>query len=341
MRRAKPVLLVLVTGLMTAALSACGGSADHEKPGGGDSQVRVVATTTQLADFVAEIGGSRVSVTGILQPNSDPHIFEPRPDDVIATAEADLIFLSGLDLDSWAEKLITESRSDAEVVDIGAGLPLAANEDSLEPDGAPEHDDDHHAGHDHGHGHEHDPHWWQDPNYVRAATTTISARLSTADPAGRDHYRRNAYRYDRRLETLDQQIKRCLARIPRQDRKLVTDHDSLSYFADHFGLELVGAVIPSLTSGAQPSARDLKQLAEKITANGVKAIFPEQALSPDLAKTLATQTGARLGGALYADALGPSGSAGDTYMKMMAANAETIMRGLSKDQQGCAIGEGN
>ena len=179
---------------------------------------------------------------------------------------------------------------DAVVVDLSAGLPDLR---------------------------EGDPHWWQDPRNVERASASIANALAQADSAHAGTFERNAARYRQRLERLDTAIARCMQSVPRAQRKLVTDHDAFSYFASRYGIEVVGAVIPARTSQAQPSARDVARLVDLIDREHVRAVFPEQALSDRLARSIARDTGASADFTLYADALGPSGSAADTFLKML------------------------
>jgi ABC-type Zn uptake system ZnuABC Zn-binding protein ZnuA/ABC-type Mn2+/Zn2+ transport system permease subunit len=301
----------LAVASMAAAMlivSGCGDSAES----GGD--VVVVATTTQVADIVREIGGNSVDVEGILDPNTDPHDYEPRPSDVEAIADSAVVFRSGGDLDAWSDDLISDSGSDATLIDLSNGLPVRLR------DGA-----------------ELDPHWWHDPRNVEAAVGEIEAALVELDAAARAEIARTARRYRARLRALDAGIRRCIDSVPSQDRKLVTDHDAFAYFANRYGIEVIGAVIPALTTQAQPSAGDLSDLAEVIRDEGVKAVFAETSVSSKLAEAIAEDTGASAEYELYGDTLGPEGSDGATYLGMEAANADAIVRGLTGGRRGCDL----
>jgi len=326
-RLPRPALAAGAATLGLALLAAgCGSS-------GSDSEGRldVVATTTQIGDFVREVGGDAVSVDQVLQPNTDPHEYEPRPSDVAAAADAAVVFASGDDLDSWIEEIVTDSGSDAEVVDLGARVPerLAGEDEHGE-----EHEDE---GDDHDHDSEYDPHWWHDPRNAEAAVREIERALSAADPSQRALFRRNADEYLRRLARLDAGIAGCIDRIPPEERKLVTDHDAFGYFAHRYGIDVVGAVIPSQTTQAQASARDVSALIDLIEREGVKAVFPESSLSASVAEAVARQTGASSDYELYGDTLGPEGSPGATYIGMEAANADAMVRGFSDGRVRCRI----
>ncbi len=304
----------LVVLLLAGAVAGCGSGSD---PGNG---VPVVATTTQIGDFVREVGGRAVSVDQILQPNTDPHAYEPRPSDVTDAAGARIVFSSGDNLDSWVGEVVDESGSAAETVDLGAAVPDRRPGESSGAEAS-----------------EFDPHWWHDPLNAEAAVREIADSLSEADPAHAALYRRNASRYIARLRGMDASIRACMDTVPASDRKLVTDHDAFGYFAERYGIEVVGAIIPSQTTEAQPSAKDVSELSDLIKREGVKAIFPESSLSPKLADAIADQSGATSDYELYGDTLGPEDSGGATYIGMEKANADAMVRGFTGGAHGCNI----
>ncbi|HEY8467672.1 MAG TPA: metal ABC transporter substrate-binding protein [Solirubrobacterales bacterium] len=316
---------MVFAALVIAGVSACGGE-DSASAG-----LRVVASTTHVADLARNVAGERADVEGVLPPNADPHGYEPRPADAEALLDADLVITSGGDLDLWMDELYEASGSD------GARLALIEAVDTLS------------APHDHEHGHEHagedeegadegiDPHWWHDPGAARDAVAAIRDELIAIDPEGAPIYRANAKRYSERIAALDRRIAGCFERIPPSQRKLVTTHDSLAYFAEHYGLQVVGAALPALTTQAQPSAGQVADLVDLIRAEGVRAVFAEAGLSADLERAIADEAGARVGGELWTDTLGPSGSGAETYLDALAANARTIAAGLSGSAGACAL----
>ena len=349
---------LLASGLAVAALAVAGCGSDDDgsatSAGGDDAgSVNVVATTTVLGDIARNVGGDAASVEQLLQPNSDPHDYEPRPDDVVATSKAGIVLASGDGLDGWIEEVVEQSAGSPRLVDLAAALPVrrsgeeeghdhaeeehAAEDEHGHAEGEDEHADEQHAvgdGHDHG---PTDPHWWHDPTNVIAATEAVRDALTTANPDGRDLYAANAAAYVRKVEALDAGIRRCLAAVPAEQRKLVTDHDALGYFADRYDVEVVGAVIPALTTQAQPSAGEVAELARVIGREGVRAVFPESGSNSKLPEALAQQTGATAAYHLYGDALGPEGSGADTYLGMEAANADAMVRGFTGGRRGCEI----
>jgi zinc/manganese transport system substrate-binding protein len=295
------------------AVAACGGSS-----GGSSGGPKVVATTTQIGDFMREVGGSAVDVDQVLQPNTDPHEYEPRPSDIENAAGASIVFASGDNLDSWIGKVVDESGSGATVVDLGADSPVKLPGESSGPEAS-----------------KYDPHWWHDPRNAEAAVRTIADQLSQADPSHAATFHRNASRYLAKLRGLDHQIAACMASIPAGSRKLVTDHDAFNYFAKRYGIDVVGAVIPSQTTQAQPSAQAVANLVDLIRREHVRAVFPESSINPKLAETIANETGASSDYTLYGDTLGPSGSPGATYVGMERANAEAMVRGFTGGTRAC------
>ncbi len=230
-------------------------------------RLEVVATTTQLGDLARQVAGDRAEVDQILTPNADPHDYEPRPSDARALEAADVVLRSGGDLDEWLGELIDSSGTDAAKVDLSQAVGL---------------EDD-------------DPHWWQDPRTGRAAVKAIRDALTRADPDGRATYAANAKAYLVRLRKLDAGVAAASASCRTSARKLVTTHDALGYYADRYGLEVIGAVIPSLSSQAQPSSKDVGRLVDQIRREKVKAVFPESSLSSKLEKAIARESGATVG----------------------------------------------
>ena len=308
----RPGLALSVLAVLALLVAGCG------TEGSDGDRLQVVATTTQIGDFVRAVGGDAVAVDQILQPNTDPHEYEPRPSDVTGAAAAKLVFASGDDLDEWIEEVVSDSGSEARVVDLGAVVPERLPGES--------------SGEEASH---YDPHWWHDPRNAEAAVAAIERQLAAADPAHRRLFERNFRSYITQLHALDAGISRCLEAVPAARRKLVTDHDAFGYFARRYGIEVVGAVIPSQTTQAQPSAKDLSALAATIERERVAAIFPESSLSAKVAEAIAAQTGATAGYSLYGDTLGPAGSDGATYLTMEAANANAMVRGFTGGRRGC------
>jgi len=282
-----------------AALAGCRSAGNEDAPD-------VVATTTHVADLAENVAGGRAEVDAILFAGSDPHDYEPRPSDAAAIAGAKLVIASGGEVDEWADELIESSGTDAEVLTLTDSLRLMDGGDS-EPD----------------------PHWWHDPVRGGIAADAIRHALARFDPSGRDFYAENAEEYKSELEALDDAIIKCFDRVPESARKLVTSHDALGYLADRYEIDVVGAAIPALSTQAQPSAGETADLVELIRAEDVKAVFAEAGLPDELETAIAGDAGIALGGELYADSLGQEGSAGETYLGAIRANATTLIEGFS------------
>jgi ABC-type Zn uptake system ZnuABC Zn-binding protein ZnuA/ABC-type Mn2+/Zn2+ transport system permease subunit len=359
-RRRLPAVVTAVVALAGLGLAGCGSDDDASSASAGSGageQVAVVATTAPVADLVRNVGGDAVSVHQMLSPGTDPHEYEPRPKDITESADATVVFASGLGFDGWIDDVLKQAGNDADVVRLGDDvpelLPAAGDDDHADHDHGDEADErdhaheletagehaehaDEHAGHDHGDG-EHDPHWWHDPENAIAATDRIRDALIAANPGAKDAITANAAAYRAKLEKLDDGVERCFASVPERERKIVTSHDALGYFAEAYDITVVGAVIPSQTTRAQASAADVDRLAREIREQGVRAIFPESSVNPKVAQALAKETGVTAEHTLYGDGLGESGSDGATYLGMIAHNADAIMRGLTGGERGCTI----
>jgi ABC-type Zn uptake system ZnuABC Zn-binding protein ZnuA len=266
------------------------------------------------------VGGDRAEVVQILKPNTDPHDYEPRPSDVVETGDADVVLLNGDELDHWMGQVIEAAGGDPAIVDLGAREPVKLAGRSEGPEAS-----------------RYDPHWWHDPRNAQAAVVAIRDALTKANPGARDAYARNADEYLAKLRALDHGIAACIGSVPPAARKLVTDHDAFDYFARRYGISVVGAVIPSQSTQAQPSAGDVADLTRLIRREGVQAVFPESSINPKLADAIASQTGATSDYELYGDTLGPKGSSGATYLSMERANADAMVRGFTAGARGCPI----
>ena len=316
--RTRPALLLALAGLIVAG---CGNDeASTDGSASGPDRIDVVATTTQLGDFVRQVGGDAVDVTQILQANSDAHGYEPRPNDVKETSGAKLVVTSGDNLDRWMGDVVDQSGSDADVLDVSSQLKIRQPGETSGEEAS-----------------KYDPHWWHDPRNTETAVGEIRDALVKANPGAKAVYEKNAAAYLAKLETLDAGIAECFAAVPEKQRKLVTDHDAFGYFAARYGITVVGAVIPSQTTQAQPSAGEVAELGKTIEREGVKAVFPESSVNPKLAQAIAKQTGASAEYTLYGDSLGEKGTPGATYLGMEQANADAMVKGFTGGSGSCRI----
>lgn len=299
-----------VSGALLAACSGKSAVATSDAPVATippGSQMKVAATTTQIQDFVRNVGGNRVTVTGILKPNVDPHNYEPTAEDASALAKANIVFVHGVGFDSWMDKTVKGASVKAAIITTTSGIKLLTGDES-EVEG--------------------DPHVWFDPTNAQTMVANIAAGLAKGDPANAVTYQANAKAYTDQLMQLDGQLKGLVNQIPKEQRKLVTNHDAFRYLAQRYDLTIVGAVIPSISDTAEPSAKQVNDLIDTIKKEKVKAIFAESSANPKVAQQVAKETGIAIVDTLYGDTLGEPGSTGDTYMKMMSYDATTIANAL-------------
>lgn len=345
------------------ALTSCSASDEASQPKRGD-HLKVVVTTTQLADFAAEVGGNDIELTGMLAPGSSAHHFDPTPADLLSLGQADVLIVNGAGLDEFIDSAIDASGFSGTLVDASAGLDLetarAITAETLEGqnhEGEHEHIDTHghsHDGaegaaepqsadsegsessetseedHDHDHDHEHgdlNPHLWTSPRFAQGMVQQIADELAKIDPEHGDGYYERAGAYNAKLVTLDEWIAAQFARVPAADRVLVTGHDSLRYYLHDYGIAYAGSLLPSFEDNAEPSAAEIDSLVTAIKSSGVKAIFVESSLSPKLAKTVAQEAGVAVVDAdsLYVDSLGPDGSGAETYISASLHNTRVIL----------------
>jgi zinc/manganese transport system substrate-binding protein len=307
-------LFLLAVHLLVLLQVSCSGDSDDS------GKLRVVATTTQIGDFVRNVGGDQISLTVLLKPNQDAHDFEPEPSQVRALTQAKLVLRNGIGLDAFVTKVLENAGGEAVIVT--EGLDLLEGEEHHDEAGGEENE----TAEEEADGH--DPHVWFSVANAREMVENIRDALIEADPGNASDYRDNATRYLASLEQLNGRIVSQVATIPAACRKLVTNHDVLSYFADEYGFTVVGAVIPATTTAAQASAADVANIVRQIRAERVPAIFAEVSVNPALINQVGREAGVKVVDDLYGDSLGESGSEGATYIGMMESNARKIVDGL-------------
>jgi ABC-type Zn uptake system ZnuABC Zn-binding protein ZnuA len=284
------------------------------------AKLRVVATTSIVGDVVAQVGGDQIETQQLIPLGVDPHAFEPTPQDARALAEADVVFINGFGLEAFTADLIQQAGSGAPVISVSVGIaPLPFEGEQHE-----EHEEG--EGEDHEHGA--DPHTWLDPNNVMRWTENIEETLSALDPDHAATYAANGDRYRASLAQLDGEIRQAIARIPAENRKLVTDHDELGYFADEYGFTIVGAVIPGTSSLAEPSAAQLAELLDVVAAERVPAVFVSSIVNPSLVETFAADAGIQVV-TLYAHSLTDAEGPAPSYLDLMRYNANAIAEALT------------
>jgi ABC-type Zn uptake system ZnuABC Zn-binding protein ZnuA len=345
--RKSQLIIILVIGLLF--LSAC-----NAEPQQDSGKLSVVATTNIIGDVVANIGGEAIELTVLIGIGQNPHSFEPTPQDLAAIETANLVFVNGLDLEEVLVDAIDETATGT-VIAVSDGIEFLAfgeaehddhddhdeadhdDHDEAEHDNhdEAEHDDHDEAEHDDHDGHDHanDPHFWMDPNNVIAWAENIAEALIDADPANADAYQANADAYIVGLQAVDAYIREQTSKIHEHDRKIVTDHQTLGYFAEEYGYEIVGAVIPGTTDSGGASAGEVAELAELMQAEEVKTIFIGESAGQgmqDLAQALADEIGGEVQIiSILTGSLAPEGQEGDTYLGFLRYNIDKIVAGLS------------
>jgi ABC-type Zn uptake system ZnuABC Zn-binding protein ZnuA len=317
LRRWSLIRKVLISLLMSMLLIGVGAQAQT-------APLKVVATYSILGDVVAAVGGEDIVLTVLVPGEGDPHVYEPTPQDLIALAEADILFENGLELEPWIDALYESSGSRAVRVPVSEGV------DVLEFVGHHHHDHDHDHGHDHDHAHgEFDPHTWMSPRNVMVFVANIRDALAAADPANAERYAARAEAYLAELEALDAYIVEQLARIPEANRVLVATHELFAYFARDYGFTLLDTPLASVTTAAEPAAGQIALVIEEIRELGVPAIFVENVGNAALIERIASEAGVVVAPPLFTHGLGPAGSGAETYLTMMRYNIDTIVEALS------------
>ena len=278
----------------------------------------VVASFSIIADLVRVVGGSHVEVTSLVGPNTDAHVFDPTPADAKRLANAKLVVTNGLGFEGWMERLIKSSGYRGPVVVASRGVKTIQET----------------SGHSHQHGHSHshtaDPLAWQNPVNVKQYVDNIRLALAAAKPEAADEFERRAASYSRELDALDQSIRDRLKTVPVAQRRIITSHDAFGYFAAAYNVRFYP--LQGLSTGSEPSAADVVRIIDQIKKNKVTAIFIENISDSRVLERLTKESGARIGGTLYADALSEPGGAVDTYLKMITHNANAIVDSFARAQ---------
>ncbi len=274
----------------------------------------VVASFSILGDFVREVGGERVSVTTLVGANGDAHVYSPTPADAKAMAAAKLIVVNGLKFEGWMTRLIKSSGAKATVATATTGVsPLKGDDD--------------HGKAGHGHDHDVDPHAWQNAANAKVYVANIRDALVKADPAGQAAYEANATRYLAQLDAVDGEVKAAVARIPADRRKAITSHDAFGYFVKAYGIAFIAP--QGVSTEAEASAKDVARIIRQVKAEKVPAVFLENVTNPRLVEQIARESGAKIGGRIYSDALSDASGPAGTYIAMMKHNISEIEKALA------------
>lgn len=295
--------------------------------------LNVLAVETFLADMARNVAGDQLTVDALISSEVDPHGFEPTPGDVRRVAESQVLIVNGTGLEEFLQRLLMNAGGKRFVISAsdglagrkaGEGIKSGEHHESHQHEkGEAEHKGE--EGHHHG---EVDPHFWLDPNFAVHYVENIRDGLSHVDPGRAAVYAANASAYIARLRDLDRWIREETAKVPEERRILVTNHESLGYFAERYGFRVVGTVIPGLSDTASPSAKQLAHLVQVIRKTGAPAIFLETGSNPVLAEQVARETGAIVVTDLYTHSTTPPGGPAPSYIEMMKHDTRRIVEAL-------------
>lgn len=323
--RASTALALLMAAMITTLVACAGPQPPPAASPAMDARLRTVATTTIVGDIVRQVAGDLVDVHVLLPVGADPHGFQPTPQDITRVAQADVIFVNGLGLEQFLQRMLESAGGDVRTVvvsqgvtprELDAGHPESASGDHDETAAA---GDDEHAGED--------PHVWTDPNNVRVWVANVAAALAELDPAHAHAFRANAESYDRELQALDTWIAGQVAEIPEANREMVMDHDVFGYFAERYGLAAVGTIVPGFSTVAEPSAQDLAALEDAMRRLDARAVFVGTSVNPALARRVAGDTGTQLV-SIYTGSLSEPGGEAGAYIDYMRYNVGQIVDAL-------------
>ena len=291
-------------------LTAFGASSAFAAP------LKVVASFTVIADFAKNVGGDRVDITTIVGPDGDAHVYEPSPADAVAMAKADIVLVNGLHFEGFLQRLVDASATKASIVTLTKGVtpidfkPEFADADAAEGAGT-------------GGGKTvTDPHAFQSIANAKIYVKNIAEAFCVADAEGCDSYKANAAAYTTKLDALEGEVKAAIQSIPEAKRVVITSHDAFGYFEHEYGLTFLAP--QGISTDSEPSAADVAKLVEQVKQDKAAAIFVENITNPRLIEQIAGETGIKVGGTLYSDALSASDGSASTYIDMMHNNIKQI-----------------
>jgi zinc/manganese transport system substrate-binding protein len=278
-------------------------------PASAQEKLPVVASFSILGDMVQNVGGDRIAVKSLVGPNGDAHVYSPSPADAKTLADAKVVFTNGLGFEGWIGRLIKSSNTRAPNVIASKGIKPRKLADA--------------HGHSHGDG---DPHAWQSVPNVKFYVANVRDGLIAADPAGKAAYEANAAAYLAKLDALDNEIRQVISKIPPERRKIITTHDAFGYFRDAYGVDFIAP--QGVSTESEASARDVARIIQQIRKQKIPAIFLENVSDPRLLKRIGDETGAKIGGTLYSDALTDEKGDAPTYIDLMRHNIRTLSAAL-------------
>jgi zinc/manganese transport system substrate-binding protein len=266
-------------------------------------RLNVVASFSILGDLAKNVGGDHVSVTTLVGPNGDVHVYTPAPADAKKVADAKLLVINGLGLEGWLPRLLQASGGRAPIVIATKGIaPLKLGSGA-------------------------DPHAWQSVVNAKIYVANIRDALVAADPADAEVFRSQAQTYLAKLDALDREVREAVARIPQDHRKVISTHDAFGYFAVAYGIKFIAP--EGVSTESEASARDIAGIISQIKAWKIPAVFLENISDPRLMQRIAAESGARIGGTLYSDSLTDEKGEGPTYIDMVRHNIKALTSALA------------
>ncbi|MDG3578041.1 zinc ABC transporter substrate-binding protein AztC [Rhizobium sp. YJ-22] len=286
------------------------------------AELHVVASFSIIADLAKNVGGERVEVKTLVGPDGDAHVYEPRPADAVALEAANVVLVNGLELEGFMKRLIETSGTKAPVVEVTKGIePLKAEEEHHHDHEGGEKKEAGHEDHHHHHG-EFDPHAWQSIHNGEIYVKNIADAFCETDKAGCATYTANAEAYLAKLEALEKDVKAAIAEIPADKRTIITTHDAFGYFEHDYGLKFIAP--EGISTEAEASAADVAKLIDQVKEDKASALFLENITNPRLIEQISAETGIKVGGTLYSDALSGEDGPASTYIDMFRHNVKTL-----------------
>jgi zinc/manganese transport system substrate-binding protein len=275
-------------------------------PASADDKLKAVATISIIGDLVKNVGGDRVDVVALVGPNGDAHVFSPTPTDARALGAAKVVFVNGLGLEGWMTRLVSASGAKLSPIVVTTGIKPRKAEEG---------------------GHQTiDPHAWQSVANAEIYVANIRDGLKKADPAGAASYDANAKAYLDKLDALEREVRETIDKIPPDRRKIITTHDAFGYFGQDYGVQFIAPV--GVSSESEPSARDLAKIIAQVKQQKIPAVFMENISDERMMQQIARETGAKIGGTLYSDALSDAKGPAATYLDMMRNNIRELAKAL-------------
>lgn len=282
--------------------------------------LKVIASFSIIGDFAKNVGGERVEVTTLVGPDGDAHVYEPKPADAVAMAGADVVLVNGLHFEGFLERLVETSGAKAQIVELTKGVEPLKMQEEHEAEGeahdaAAEEEEGYHHG-------DTDPHAFQSIANAKIYVKNIADAFCAADAEGCDAYKANAEAYTQKLAAAEDEVKAAVASIPEDKRVIITSHDAFGYFEHEYGLTFLAP--EGVSTEAEASAADVAALIRQVREDKASAIFVESITNARLAEQIATETGLKIGGTLYSDALSAADGPAPTYIDLMRHNIATI-----------------